>query len=80
MTIPAELEGILGSTPDTLHGAVRFIGTRVFVSQLFDYILLGQTRQDFLDDFAGVSEGQVDAALDWQRKELLRQFDFTLVP
>jgi len=37
MTVPIELQDVLVSTEDTLHGAVRFAGTRVFAQSLFDY-------------------------------------------
>ena len=75
MTIPKELEGILVSTPDTLHGAVRFAGTRVFASQLFDYIFTGESLDTFLKDFEGVTREQAQAVLDWQLKQVHRQLE-----
>lgn len=66
LTIPKELEGVLVSTPDTLHGAVRFEGTRVFAYQLFDYILTGRTLDQFLDDFEGVTRDQAKAVMRWK--------------
>jgi uncharacterized protein (DUF433 family) len=75
MTIPTELEGILVSTPDTLHGAVRFAGTRVFAYQLFDYILSGRTLDQFLDDFEGVSREHAKAVLRWKLHEVHNELE-----
>ena len=75
MAIPKELEGILVSTPDTLHGAIRFAGTRVFASQLFDYVFTGESLNTFLKDFEGVTREQAQAVLAWQLKEVHRQLE-----
>ncbi len=75
MTIPPELEGILVSTPDTLHGAVRFAGTRVFAYQLFDYILTGRTLDQFMDDFEGVSREQAKAVMKWKLQQVHRELE-----
>ncbi|CAN5378793.1 hypothetical protein BH11ARM2_BH11ARM2_03080 [soil metagenome] len=77
MEIPQELEGVLVSTPDTLHGAVRFAGTRVFAYQLFDYILSGHTLDEFLNDFEGVGRDQTQSVLEWERARLHRQLQPT---
>ena len=75
MKVPSELEGILVSTPDTLHGAVRFVGTRVFASQLFEYLLTGETLETFLDDFEGVGREQAEALVEWERRRLRTEFE-----
>jgi len=69
-SIPPELEGVLVSTPDTLHGAIRFSGTRVFAYQLFDYVLSGSSLDEFLDDFPGVSREQALKLLEWELHRL----------
>jgi len=74
LTIPKDLNEILISTPDTLHGAVRFAGTRVFAQQLFDYILSGDSLDDFLEDFPEIPRRSAEAVLEWERKRLQRQF------
>lgn len=68
--IPEELKRVLVSTPDTLHGGIRFAGTRVFAYQLFDYILAGQTLDSFLADFEGVHRDQAEALMDWALRRI----------
>jgi len=79
MKIPAELQNFVVATPDTLSGAVRFAGTRVFVHQLFDYILTGRTLDQFLDDFEGVTREQAKAVLRWELGQVHREFSQTAV-
>ncbi|HHE05498.1 MAG TPA: DUF433 domain-containing protein [Epsilonproteobacteria bacterium] len=50
---------IVESTPDILNGALVFSGTRVPVRNLFDYLIAGETIQNFLEDFPTVSFEQV---------------------
>lgn len=69
-TIPPELDGVLASTPDTLHGAIRFAGTRVFAYQLFDYVSSGATIDEFLADFEGVSREQAEAVINWELQRI----------
>ncbi|MEQ1932897.1 MAG: DUF433 domain-containing protein [Fimbriimonadaceae bacterium] len=71
--IPIELEDVLVSTPDTLHGGIRFAGTRVFAFQLFDYILNGHTLEEFLADFEGVSREHATALINWELKRVREQ-------
>ena len=66
---------MLVSTPDTLHGAVRFAGTRVFASQLFEYLLTGETLETFLDDFEGVRREHAEAVIEWERLRLREEFE-----
>jgi len=70
MDIPKELDGILVSTPDTLHGAIRFAGSRVFAQQLFDYVFSGDSLDAFLEDFPEIPEESAKAVLEWERKRL----------
>jgi uncharacterized protein (DUF433 family) len=66
--IPVELEGILVCTPDTLSGAVRFVGTRVPVQARLDTLRGGDSVEDFLDGYPGVT---LDQALAVLRREAL---------
>jgi uncharacterized protein (DUF433 family) len=74
MAIPKDLEGVLEATPDVLHGAVRFAGTRVFAVQLFDYVLQGASLEEFLADFPGVARAQAEALLGWELSQVRRSF------
>lgn len=70
VTIPKGLENVLVSTPDTLSGGVRFKGTRVFVQSLFDYVMGGDSIEEFLEDFPGVTREQVNAVLRYEQSAL----------
>ena len=72
--IPPELEGILVCTPDTLSGAVRFAGTRVPVQALLDSQRSGETTDDFLDGYPGVTLEQVQAMLIWEDTQARKAF------
>lgn len=41
--------------PEIMHGAPVFHGTRVPVKNLFDYIEAGDSLEEFLEGFPGVS-------------------------
>jgi uncharacterized protein (DUF433 family) len=61
---------VIHSDSDTLGGTPVFVGTRVPLQALIDYIEGGHPLADFLDDFPTVSREQAIAALE-QAKELL---------
>jgi len=49
--------------PQRLSGAPTIAGTRLPVTTLLDYLMEGSTIQEFIDDFGGVSLGDVEAVL-----------------
>jgi uncharacterized protein (DUF433 family) len=51
------------SDPDILGGTPVFIGTRVPVHTLIDYLAAGDTLEEFLDHFPTVAREQAVAAL-----------------
>ena len=53
--------GILGGTP-------VFVGTRVPVKTLYDYLEAGDALDEFLEDFPSVSRDQAVAALELGRE------------
>lgn len=57
------LFGIIWIKPDRVGGAPCFYATRVPVQNLFDSVAAGQTLDDFLDGFEGVSREQALAVL-----------------
>ena len=57
--------------PDILGGAPVFVGTRVPVQALIDYIEGGHSLEKFLDDFPTVSRNIAVAALEQAKVHLL---------
>ena len=61
---------IVHSDPEILGGTPVFVGTRVPVKNLFDYLEGGYTLEQFLDQFPSVSRSQAVAALELAREAL----------
>ena len=57
--------------PDILGGTPVFIGTRVPVKSLFDYIEAGESLDEFLRQFPSVSRHQAVAGLELAREALV---------
>jgi len=57
--------------PDILGGTPVFVGTRVPVQALIDYIEGGHSLEKFLDDFPTVSRNIAVAALEQAKMHLL---------
>ncbi len=55
--------GIVSRDPEVLNGDLAFAGTRVPVKNLVDYLAAGDTLEEFLDDFPGVSRDQAESYL-----------------
>ena len=62
---------VIHSDPETLGGTPVFVGTRVPVQSLFDYLEGGETLDEFLLQFPSVTREQAIAALDLARESLL---------
>ena len=62
---------------DILGGAPVFVGTRVPVEALFDYLKYG-TVEEFLKGYPQVSKAQVDAVLEMASQKLLKSLQ--LIP
>ena len=63
-----EREEIVSRNPKVMQGAVVFAGTRVPVEVLMDHLTAGDSLDDFLDDFPGVSREQAVAYLEMARE------------
>ncbi len=63
--------GIVHSDPDILGGTPVFVGTRVPVKSLFDYLEGGDTVDEFLTQFPSVKREQAVAALELARDTVL---------
>jgi uncharacterized protein (DUF433 family) len=55
---------VFHSDPEILGGTPVFIGTRVPLRNLIDYLERGHTLDEFLDDFPSVTREQAIAALE----------------
>ena len=59
------------SDPQVLGGTPVFVGTRVLVQALFDYLEAGDPLDRFLDQFPTVSRAQALATLEHARDVLM---------
>jgi uncharacterized protein (DUF433 family) len=64
---------VIHSDPETMGGTPVFVGTRVPVQNLFDYLAGGHDLAEFLDDFPTVSEDQAVIAFRMSQDFLERQ-------
>ena len=62
---------VVHSDPDILGGTPVFVGTRVPVQALIDYIEGGHSLEQFLSDFPTVSRELALAALEQAKAHLL---------
>lgn len=58
-----EIGRIVSRDPEAVSGELVFAGTRVPVKNLIDYLAAGDTLDDFLEGFPGVSREQAEAYL-----------------
>jgi uncharacterized protein (DUF433 family) len=58
---------VVHSDPEILGGTPVFVGTRVPVKTLYDYLEGGDPLDEFLNDFPSVSRQQAVAALELAR-------------
>lgn len=65
------LFGLIWINPNRVSGAPCFYGTRVPIKNLFDSLAAGETLDEFLDGFEGVSREQALAVLDLAGNDLL---------
>ncbi len=61
------LDKIVHSHPEILGGVPVFVGTRVPLKNLMDYLEGGDSLDEFLDDFPSVTRDQAVAALEFAR-------------
>ena len=67
------LANITHRDPDILSGSLVFIGTRVPVRSLFDYLEGGDTLDQFLEQYPSVSRELAIAAIEEARLSLVSQ-------
>ncbi len=64
-------KAVVHSDPEILGGTPVFVGTRVPVKSLFDYLEGGETLYEFLRQFPSVKRAQALAALEIARDSVL---------
>lgn len=65
------IDEIVHSDPEIMSGEPVFVGTRVPVRNLLDYLEGGDTLEEFLDDFPSVAREQAIAFLEEAGRALL---------
>jgi uncharacterized protein (DUF433 family) len=71
MTTDVVRSVLVSRDPEVHSGDAVFVGTRVPVDTLVDYLEGGSTLDEFLDDFPSVKREQAIAALEVLREALL---------
>ncbi|HEX4797061.1 MAG TPA: DUF433 domain-containing protein [Humisphaera sp.] len=69
------LFGLVWINPKRVSGAPCFYGTRVPLKNLFDSLSAGETLDEFLDGFEGVTREQALAVLDLAGEDLLSDLE-----
>jgi uncharacterized protein (DUF433 family) len=67
----ARRKSVIHTDPEILGGAPVFVGTRVPVKALLDYLEAGHSLNEFLDDFPSVRREQAVAALEEAKRALV---------
>ncbi len=65
------MSSVVSCDPDILGGTPVFVGTRVPVGTLLEYLEGGDTLADFLEDFPSVTHAQAVAVLELARQMLV---------
>ena len=64
------VSSVVHSDPETLGGTPVFVGTRVPLQNLIDYLAAGDSLDEFLNQFPSVTREQAQAALELARDAL----------
>ncbi len=70
-----EIANVISIHPQRLSGKPCFAGTRVPIQNLFDYLEGGETIEDFLEGFPGVSREQAVAVLELAQTRLTQYLE-----
>jgi uncharacterized protein (DUF433 family) len=66
-----DLKGIVHSDPEIMGGTPVFVGTRVPLQNLIDYLEGGESIEDFLDGFPSVKREQAIAVIEAGKLKIL---------
>ena len=69
------IENLIERDPEKLGGTPVFMGTRVPVQNLFDYLETSETLETFLDDFPSVTREQALGVLEISRQYLINSHE-----
>jgi len=72
---PDTLKAVVHSDPETMGGTPVFVGTRVPVQNLIDYLEGGESIEDFLDAFPSVKRNQVIAVIEAAKLKVLESLN-----
>ena len=61
--------------PEKMSGTLCFMGTRVPVTHLFDYLEAGDGLDDFLKDFPSVTRDQALGVLELMKNRILTEYE-----
>ena len=61
--------------PEKMSGTPVFLGTRVPITHLFDYLEAGDSIDEFLNDFPTVKREQALGVLELMRERLLTEYE-----
>ena len=64
-------KAVVHSDPEILGGTPVFVGTRVAIQSLFDYLGGGETLDEFLRQFPSVKRSQAITALEIARDSVI---------
>jgi len=71
LSIMKSTQSVIERSPEILAGTPVFVGTRVPVQTLLDYLEAGQPLSEFLEDFPTVTRADAVAALEEAKEALL---------
>lgn len=69
------LQGVIHSDTEIMGGTPVFVGTRVPLQNLIDYLEGGESVEDFLDAFPTVKREQVIAVIEAGKPEEFQRFE-----
>jgi uncharacterized protein (DUF433 family) len=64
---------VINRDPEIMSGTAVFMGTRVPVTALLDYLQEGESLAEFLDDFPSVKREQAEEVLEIFKRMLCEQ-------
>lgn len=68
---PESLKGVVHSDPEIMGGTPVFVGTRVPLQNLIDYLEGGESIEDFLEAFPTVTREQAIAVIEAGKLKML---------